>query len=82
MRVTNAIEEAVEVEQNEVVGVVVFDDGKVACDICRKRFLARKRLSTHKAIYRILKKYIYKYIIILSHMKLMQNFNKLFKFCS
>jgi hypothetical protein len=40
MRVTNAIEEAVEVEQNEVVGVVVFDDGKVACDICRKRFQA------------------------------------------
>jgi hypothetical protein len=32
IRVTNAIEEAVEVEQNEVVGVVVFDDGKVACE--------------------------------------------------
>jgi hypothetical protein len=49
MRVANAItEKESEVEQDKVV---VVDDGKVACDVCRKRYEARGS-KTHKAVYK------------------------------
>jgi hypothetical protein len=37
MRVFNAITEEVQVEQDEVLAIVVVDDGKVDCDVCGKR---------------------------------------------
>jgi len=37
LSVANAIEEEV-VQDEEVVVAVVVDDGKVACDICGKRY--------------------------------------------
>jgi hypothetical protein len=40
MVVDNAITEEVEVEQDVVLAVVVVDDGKVACDFCRKSYKA------------------------------------------
>jgi tRNA(Ile2) C34 agmatinyltransferase TiaS len=52
MRVANALtEEEVEVEQDEVLAVVVVDDGKVACDVCGKRYKA-SGLNTHKAVHK------------------------------
>ena len=37
----NAItKEEVEVEQDEVLSVVIVDDGKVSCDVCVKRYKA------------------------------------------
>jgi hypothetical protein len=48
MRVANAITEEEEVEKDEVVAVVVVDDGKVYCDVCGKRYKA-SGLKIHKA---------------------------------
>ncbi len=47
MSVANAIEE----EDEEVVVEVVVDDGKVACDICGKRYKVNG-LNTHKAVHK------------------------------
>jgi len=55
LSVANAIEEEV-VQDEEVVVAVVVDDGKVACDICGKRYKVNG-LNTHKAVH---KKIIYK----------------------
>ena len=52
MSEANAIEE----EDDETVVAVVVDDGKVACDICGKRYKVNG-LNTHKAEH---KKIIYK----------------------
>ena len=51
MRVANAITEEVEVEQDEVLAVVVVDDGKVACDVLGKRY-KESALKTHKAVHK------------------------------
>ena len=50
MSVANAIEEEV-VQEEEVVVAVVVDDGKVACDICGKRYKVNG-LNTHKAVHK------------------------------
>ena len=50
MSVANAIEEEV-VQDEEVVVAVVVDDGKVACDICGKRYKVNG-LNTHKAVHK------------------------------
>ena len=47
MSVANAIEEEV-VQDEEVIVAVVVDYGKVACDICGKRYKVNG-LNTHKA---------------------------------
>ena len=46
----NAIEEEV-VQDEEVVVTVVVNDGKVACDICAKRYKVNG-LNTHKAVHK------------------------------
>ena len=51
MRVANAMIEE-EVEQDEAVAVVVIDDGKLACDVCWKRYKTSS-LKTHKAYFLI-----------------------------
>ena len=50
LSVANAIEEEV-VQDEEVVVAVVVDDGKVACDICGKRYKVNG-LNTHKAVHK------------------------------
>ncbi len=52
MKVANVlIEEEVQIEQDEVLSVVFIDNGKVACNICRKRYKASD-LNTHKSVYK------------------------------
>jgi hypothetical protein len=50
LSVANALEEEV-VQDEEVVVAVVVDDGKVACDICGKRYKVNG-LNTHKAVHK------------------------------
>jgi len=50
LSVANAIEEEV-VQDEEVLVAVVVDDGKVACDICGKRYKVNG-LNTHKAVHK------------------------------
>ena len=50
LSVANAIEEEV-VQEKEVIVAVVVDDGKVACDICGKRYKVNG-LNTHKAVHK------------------------------
>jgi len=50
LSVANAIEEEVVQDEVEVVVEVVVDDGKVACDICGKRYKVNG-LNTHKAVH-------------------------------
>jgi len=49
LSVANAIEE--EVVQDEEVVVAVVVDGKVACDVCGKRYKVNG-LNTHKAVHK------------------------------
>jgi hypothetical protein len=51
VRGANAITEEVRVEKDEIVAVVVVDDGKVSCDVCGKRYKA-SGLKTHKAAHK------------------------------
>jgi hypothetical protein len=48
LSIANAIEEEV-AQEEEVLVAVVVDDGKVACDICGKRYKVNV-LNTHKAV--------------------------------
>jgi hypothetical protein len=50
LSVANAIEEEV-VQEKEVVVAVVVDDGKVAYDICEKRYKVNG-FNTHKALHK------------------------------
>jgi transposase-like protein len=48
LSVANALKKEV-VQDEEVVVAVVVDEGKVACDICGKRYKVNG-LNTHKAV--------------------------------
>ncbi len=50
MSVANALEEEV-VQDEKVIVAVVVDYGKVACDICGKRYKVNG-LNTHKAVHK------------------------------
>ncbi len=50
MSVANAIDEEV-VQEEEVLVAVVVDDGKVAHDICEKRYKVND-FNTHKALHK------------------------------